>query len=493
MKFKKIIYFILAFALFYIIVNKYIIGENKFTSLKQSISKETKTKIKKYLFPYKYMSELQNTADMLSQTVEANNKDVLRLRERLDKKDLLISAIPEKIGYGEFYQEKETIFEINKTNFSFKEFKDYFLVIKKASSARSGSVYIDKIDDKIIILSGNGLLQYFDKKSLKESRFKTKIIKSNIRDIIKYKDFYSNSKFGVKDLLIIDDIIYFSFVREVSNNCFNTSILKAKLNFDKLIFEEFFFPAECILGDKEWFEAHSSGGRMVKFNDKMIFSIGEYLSRSKAQDPKSIFGKIIVLDPLDRSNYKLLSMGHRNVQGLLFDDENKTIVSSEHGPQGGDEINVNRDFIQNNDKINNYGWPISSYGEHYGCINNKSASCWEQYAKYPFHKSHSDYGFEEPLKYFTPSIAISQLIKLNNNFFSDQEKIHLLVGALGTVPAEGDMSLHYIKTSKDYQKIINHEIININSRVRDMVVLDEKQVLISMETNSTIGILKIVE
>jgi hypothetical protein len=55
------------------------------------------------------------------------------------------------------------------------------------------------------------------------------------------------------------------------------------------------------------------------------------------------------------------------------------------------------------------------------------------------------------------------------------------------------MSLHYIKTSKDYQKIINHEIVNINSRVRDMVVLDEKQVLISMETNSTIGILKIVE
>jgi hypothetical protein len=63
------------------------------------------------------------------------------------------------------------------------------------------------------------------------------------------------------------------------------------------------------LGDQLWFEPHSSGGRMVKFNDKMIFSIGEYLSRSKAQDPKSIFGKIIVLDPLDRSNYKLLSMG----------------------------------------------------------------------------------------------------------------------------------------------------------------------------------------
>jgi predicted transglutaminase-like protease len=107
MKFKKIIYFILAFALFYIIVNKYIIGENKFTSLKQSISKETKTKIKKYLFPYKYMSELQNTADMLSQTVEANNKDVLRLMESLNKKDLLISAIPEKIGYGEFNQKKK--------------------------------------------------------------------------------------------------------------------------------------------------------------------------------------------------------------------------------------------------------------------------------------------------------------------------------------------------------------------------------------------------
>jgi len=493
MKFKKIIYFILAFLLLYIVVNKYIISEGIFTPLKKNISKETKTKIKKYLFPYKYMGELQDIADMLSQALEGTNKDVLRLRERLGKKDLLISEIPEMIGYGEFYQEKETIFEINKTNFSFKEFKDDFLVIKKASAARSGSVYIDKIDDKIIILSGNGLFQYFDKKSLNESRFKTKIIKSNIRDIIKYKDFYSNSKFGVKDLLIIDDIVYFSFIREVSNNCFNTSILKAKLNFDKLIFEEFFFPAECILGDQMWFQPHSSGGRMVKFKDKMIFSIGEYLSRGVAQDPKSIFGKNVVLDPLDRSYYKLLSIGHRNVQGLLFDDENKTIVSTEHGPQGGDEINVNRDFIKNNDKINNYGWPMSSYGEHYGCVNSKTPSCLDRYAQYPFYKSHSDHGFKEPLKYFTPSIAISQIIKLNNNFFSDQGKNHLLVGALGGNPAEGDMSLHYMKISKDYQKIINHEIININSRVRDMVILDEKQVLISMETNSTIGILKIVE
>jgi hypothetical protein len=140
-------------------------------------------------------------------------------------------------------KKKKTIFEINKTNFSFKEFKDNFLVIKKAGGAKSGSVYIDKIDDKIIIMSGNGFLQYFYKNSLNESKFKTKIIKSNIKDIIKYKDFYSNSKFGVKDLLIIDDIIYFSFIKEVSNNCFNTSILKAKLNFDKLIFEEFFFPS----------------------------------------------------------------------------------------------------------------------------------------------------------------------------------------------------------------------------------------------------------
>ena len=57
-------------------------------------------------------------------------------------------------------------------------------------------------------------------------------------------------------------------------------------------------------------------------------------------------------------------MGHRNPQGL-FVDQNKIVLSTEHGPWGGDEINlIPFEKIYNNE-ILNFGWPISSYGEHY--------------------------------------------------------------------------------------------------------------------------------
>ena len=63
-------------------------------------------------------------------------------------------------------------------------------------------------------------------------------------------------------------------------------------------------------------------------------------------------------------------MGHRNPQGLLFDKQNNIILSSEHGPTGGDEINI---ITENS----NYGWPIASYGYGHDLIKfqNHSKQC----------------------------------------------------------------------------------------------------------------------
>ena len=49
-------------------------------------------------------------------------------------------------------------------------------------------------------------------------------------------------------------------------------------------------------------------------------------------------------------------MGHRNVQGLYYEESKKVLIMSEHGPRGGDELNINYD-IEN--KVENYGWPIA--------------------------------------------------------------------------------------------------------------------------------------
>ena len=61
-------------------------------------------------------------------------------------------------------------------------------------------------------------------------------------------------------------------------------------------------------------------------------------------------------------------------------------------------------------KVKNFGWPISSYGEHYAKHNSKKIL-----SEAPLKKSHKKYGFEEPLKYFNPSIGISEIISFKED------------------------------------------------------------------------------
>ena len=61
-------------------------------------------------------------------------------------------------------------------------------------------------------------------------------------------------------------------------------------------------------------------------------------------------------------------MGTRNSQGMFYDKINDLIFFLDHGPQGSDEINV----IKPEYKLPNFGWPIVSYGEHYGFPENKN-------------------------------------------------------------------------------------------------------------------------
>ena len=76
-----------------------------------------------------------------------------------------------------------------------------------------------------------------------------------------------------------------------------------------------------------------------------------------SQKKNSIFGKVLYIDENTRKS-RVFSMGHRNAQGLLVNNHKKFILSTEHGPRGGDEVNLILDG-------KNYGWPIYSYGKPY--------------------------------------------------------------------------------------------------------------------------------
>jgi len=222
--------------------------------------------------------------------------------------------------------------------------------------------------------------------------------------------------------------------------------------------------------------------------NKILMTIGDWHSYEKYQITKpqiinNIIGKIISIDELTKE-YKILSMGHRNPQGLYYDKENNVIYSTDHGPQGGDEINVN---ASPDGEVKNYGWGISSYGEHYGFPKTDNS---ESYKIAPLHKSHAKYGFIEPLKYFTPSIAPTQIIK-TEKFIKIPNKNIIYISALGYHVEEGDQSIHQFILDADL-KIEQHNIMPVGERVRDMIYIEElNKIFLFLETSGSIGMLEV--
>lgn len=483
-KFKIILLiFISIFLIFYFLIFK----TNLFKFATSLISYENKTIIKKYFFPYQYNSQLEDLIKMLNDQIENEKKYYSRVKEELQESNKLLSNIPNILGQSTLNLISKKDINFDNTNYELNIFKNDYVRIKKASDAKSGSLYIDKYKNDIIYVTADGYFQYFSKNFLGNKDIKSKIINSNIKNIILYSEFYEDSQYGIKDLYIYRDNIFISFIRKINKNCYNTSILKAKFDYEFLNFEPFFFPEECIQSTIPSFHPHSSGGRMYANNDNMYFSTGEYLDRSKAQSMNSVFGKILKLNLNETNikNYEIMSLGHRNVQGLYFDETNNFIISTEHGPQGGDEVNIN--FNLNKKDKPNFGWPISSYGEHYNFKERDDSS--QAYKLAPLYKSHERYGFVEPLMYFTPSIAISQITKIPT-INSEKNEDLFIFGSLGKDPEEGDMSLHFIKFDKKNKKITKHNFFPVDNRVRDITSLDNDTILLTLETNGTIGILK---
>jgi glucose/arabinose dehydrogenase len=165
------------------------------------------------------------------------------------------------------------------------------------------------------------------------------------------------------------------------------------------------------------------GGRMAFLADgTFALTVGDgFEYREKAQDLTSDLGKIVRLNddgkaPQDNpftpnapyARPEIMSYGHRNQQGLAFDAERGLLFETEHGAQGGDELNVI-------EASRNYGWPVITYSRDYtGAL----------VSPYTERK-----GMEQPLVYWTPSIAPSGLAVYRGDKFPAWNG-DLLVGAL---------------------------------------------------------------
>ena len=212
--------------------------------------------------------------------------------------------------------------------------------------------------------------------------------------------------------------IYFSFSSsDDKRNGGNTAIMRARLKNNELINKEILYK-----GVPNTTKGQHWGSRLEFDNDGFLyFSIGDRGNRDiNPQDITRDGGKIYRIHddgriPKDNpfvnskgAKKAIFSYGHRNPQGLVKNPFTGEIWSHEHGPRGGDEINIIK-------KGKNFGWPVITYGINY--IGTKITD------------KTSRQGMEQPLYQWTPSIAPSGMTFVTSEKYPDW-KGSLLVGSL---------------------------------------------------------------
>lgn len=323
--------------------------------------------------------------------------------------------------------------------------------LPRNEDSKNFSFFIEIIENKnILTIDSKG--NFYLIENLFKNELKTK-------DVLKIKNNLIIHK--TLDTFLYKNKLFISYIN-LENKCKTFKIAYADFNLKYLDFINFFNGKECKKG--------IGGGRMQNYvfnnTNGIIFSLSSDIQNfptSEPQEESSIYGKILFKN-FNSSELKIFSKGHRTTQGLVV--TNDVILSTEHGPKGGDEINKIK-------YLKNYGWPIASYGGKYG-KNDVIPS---------YDLDHSKLGFIEPIYAFVPSIGISEIIKLPNNF-SNYWKENFIITSLNRG------SIYRVKFDKNFEKLIYKEEIFIGKRIRDIKYFSEKKlILLALESRGELGVL----
>ena len=270
--------------------------------------------------------------------------------------------------------------------------------------------------------------------------------------------------------------IYFTASVSDSNGGSNTSLYSATLSGNSLTNLNQLYKATPDSQEERHF-----GGSILLKNEHIYFTIGDRGDRDI--NPQNITldgGKIYRLNldgsipddnpfvGIDNSKEAIWSYGHRNPQGIINGMDNDDIWIHEHGPRGGDEINiVSNPKFEDDPLLRNYGWPKATYGINYSgseITKNKTLD-----------------GTIDPFYYWTPSIAPSGMAYIDSGIYPEW-KNSLLVGSL--------KFLYLERLEFDNNGINKREKIFPGiGRVRDVNISPDGYVYISVEA---IGIFKIL-
>ncbi len=212
-------------------------------------------------------------------------------------------------------------------------------------------------------------------------------------------DIRQHGQGGLLDVVLHPDfahnrLVYFSFA-ESGPGGFGTAVARGRLEEHRLSQVEVIYRMQRKTGTR-----HHFGSRLVfDGNGYLYITQGDRGDRPRAQDLSDHAGSLIRLNDdgsipgdnpfVGRADAKpeIYSYGHRNMQGAALNPRSGKVWTHEHGPQGGDEINIP-------EAGRNYGWPVITYGVNYGIGTAIGEGT---------HKP----GMEQPIYYWVPSIAPS--------------------------------------------------------------------------------------
>ena len=216
--YKVTIIFIFISIIFYFFINSLIGDAKKFGYVKKLLNDEQRELVKKYIFPYKLINQQKRQLDFfkpLSVEIE------LLIKEQGIDLDLI--RVP------------DVKLSNNKTLKKYKLNSGFHFGI---ANVNPGSAYIDFYNNNIFIVSSRGVLAYGT--NIEDKNTKLKQIKNNIDEFIGLKQFKKSQSNSIKDLLIDNENIYLSFTDEIKENCWNTSVIFGKINFEEIKFKKLF-------------------------------------------------------------------------------------------------------------------------------------------------------------------------------------------------------------------------------------------------------------
>lgn len=276
------------------------------------------------------------------------------------------------------------------------------------------------------------------------------------RDIAGLPDhIYAKGQAGLFDIALAPDFaqtgrVYFAFAGG-TDDANNTELATALLDISAATLRDVqvIFKAE----PKTKGTAHYGGRILLTRDNHILLTLGErFAHRDRAQDTETHLGKIIRLtrdggipadNPFvkdDAARGEIYTMGNRNMQGITYVPGSDTIWFHEHGPRGGDEINILKAGA-------NYGWPRVTYGREYSGL--------------PITDIRHIDGMEDPLLQWTPSIAPSGMAFYTGDALP-QWKGDLFVGALA--------GQHLRRLVIEGGRIVKQErlLTGLESRIRDV-------------------------